>query len=393
MVRRPARASQRDVARLVMLRLAGSLLRRPRPRVSVPESPKVLLIRPDHLGDLVLSTPAVELLRRGLPGAHLTMMVGPWSAEVARRDPMLDEVLVCPFPGFTREPKGSSLAPYDLLWRWSRIVRRGRYDAALLLRFDHWWGAWLAALAGIPVRIGHAVPECRPFLTHALRPPDGLHWVERSLEAARRLLAVAGVDPEGDGSLIGLRFGILQEDRESAERLLSQLDLEMDQPLVAIHPGAGAPIKIWPEDRWIELGWSLAARGARLLVTGSALERPMAERIAAALPNGRALAGKTDLGTLAAIFRRCALVVGTDNGPLHVAVAMGVPTVHLFGPTDPAVFGPWGDPAAHRVVSAPWVEPCGRLDLPKPEARYAPCMEAISAEKVVAECMGLLSSR
>ena len=373
-----------------MLRLGGAMANVSGRAARGPRSdrPRVLLIRPDHLGDVVMTSPAVELLRKALPQARLTMMVGPWSAEVARRDPLLDEVLLCFFPGFSREPKGSPLAPYSLLWRMAGELRRGNYDAVLLLRFDHWWGAWLAALAGTPVRVGHTVPECRPFLTHFIDPPGAGHWVERSLAVARRLLEVWGIPGEVAGYRPGLRFGLREEDERSADRLLAELSLGREQPLVVLHPGSGARIKLWPEERWIGLGWTLAARGARILVTGSPSEARMADRVAAAIPDARSLAGRTDLGALAALFRRCSLVVGTDNGPLHLAVALDVPTVQLFGPTDPVVFGPWGDASRHRVVAARWPgAPCGRLDLEPPAGSYASCMEAIPLEKVAGECI------
>ena len=380
--------------RRTLLEVAGAAVRAAAPRnlrAVRPNGLRLLLIRPDHLGDLLMTSPAVELLRKAQPEARLTMMVGPWGAEVAHRDPLLDEVILCPFPGFTRAPKGSPLGPYRLLWRTARELRRGRYDAALLLRFDHWWGAWLAAQAGIPVRVGRAVRECRPFLTHPVDTPGRDHWVEQSLSMARRLLEIQGVPAEAAAYRTGLRFGLREEDEEEARRLAAELRLESDRPMVAFHPGTGSPLKLWPEDRWIMLGWTLAARGARIVVTGSSGERGAAERIAAAIPDARSLAGRTGLGPLAAVFRRCALVVGTDNGPLHLAVAVDVPTVHIFGPTDPAVFGPWGDASRHRVVAAPWAEaPCGRLDLEPPAGGYASCMEAISVETVAAECVGLL---
>ncbi len=105
------------------------------------------------------------------------------------------------------------------------------------------------------------------------------------------------------------------------------------------------------------------------------------------------LAGRTALGTLAALFRRCSLVVGVDNGPLHLAVAVETPTVHLFGPTDPAVFGPWGDPARHRVVSSSWPgSPCGRLDLQPAGGMPPECMRAIAPERVAAECQRVVSA-
>lgn len=458
----------------------------------LPDRPRVLLVRPDHLGDLLMSAPAVELLRKMLPHAHLTMMVGPWGVEIARRDPLLDEVLTCPFPGFTREPKGSAVAPYRLLWKTARELRRGRYDAVLLLRFDHWWGAWMAALAGTPVRVGHGVPECLPFLTHVVEPvgrgplacgarwcetqtetagrcgggparspspdvggeaapacaalpgagapnahraspgcgmlPTSGHWVEQSLAVAEELLVAWGVggnagfssslgraheglkslpriDSEPAGSLprkefagvprgLGLRFALTEEDEAKARRLVVELGLSTDRPLVAFHPGTGSPLKLWLEERWVGLGRTLASRGAQVVVTGSPAESRGAERIAGAIPDAHSLAGRTDLGSLAALFRRCNVVVGVDSGPLHLAVAVGVSTVHLFGPTDPALFGPWGDPALHRVVKGEWPgAPCGRLDLAPPSGEYAGCMESISLDRVVAECEELLWGR
>ena len=365
-----------------------------------------------------MASPVVELLRKALPEAYLAMMVGPWAAEVARRDPLVDEVVVCPFPGFTRAPGRSPLAPYGLLWRASSELMRESYHAALLLRFDHWWGAWLAAAAGLPLRIGHGVGECAPFLTHALEPPGRVHWVEQGLRTARRLLEVWGMETEaarrspavvvpsrpqrrrGDstahatGLAVGwppLRFGLEEGDEARASSLWSELQLDPARKVVVFHPGAGSPLKHWPERHWIDLGWAMAAKGMQVVVTGSQAESVMARRIAAAVPEGRVLAGRTPLGTLAAILHRCDLVVGVDSGPLHLAVAMETPTVHIFGPSDPAVFGPWGDPAIHRVVASEWPgAPCSRLDLSVPGGGSPPCMEAITPERVALECEEVL---
>ncbi len=361
-----------------------------RGEVEQATSPRVLLIRPDHLGDVLMSTPSVEVLRKALPQAHLAMMVGPWSAEVARRDPLLDEVLVCPFPGFTRVPRGSALGPYRLLSQTAWRLRRGHYDAALVLRFDHWWGAWLAALAGIPVRVGCAVRECAPFLTHPVEPPGRVHWVEQSLRVVERFLEARGIGARGDALRPALRFAPQEEEEQEAGRLWSGLGLRPRRPVVAFHPGTGSALKLWPEERWIALGWYLAGKGAQVVVTGSQAEASAAERIAGAVPDGRSLAGRTALGTLAALFRRCDLVVGVDNGPLHFAVALGVQTVHLFGPTDPAIYGPVGDSVLHRVVAAEFTRPCGRLELNPPRGGAAPCMEGISTERVARECERLL---
>jgi ADP-heptose:LPS heptosyltransferase len=357
-----------------------------------PGTPRLLLIRPDHIGDVILTSPTVEMLREALPDAHLTMMAGPWSADVARRDPLLDELAVCPFPGFARERRASALEPYRLMLSASTELRRRRFDAALLLRFDHWWGAWLTALARIPVRAGYAVAESAPFLTHSVQPSPREHWAERSLQVGKRLLGAWGVNvPEKSFSL---RFGVREKDAREAAHLRNSLGLGAGRRLVILHSGSGAALKLWPEASWVQLGRALAQRDAGIVVTGSTAEAGVVDRIVSQLPAARSLAGKTDLGVLAALFRSSDLVIGVDSGPLHLAVAMDVPSVHLFGPTDPEVFGPWGDARRHRVVTANWPgAPCGRLDLEPLNGESPACMNAITVSQVLAECLSQLGIR
>ena len=367
---------------------AGARLAAKRAPGGVPARPRLLLIRPDHVGDVILTSPAVEVLRKALPEAYVAMMVGPWSREAARGDPLLDEVLVCPFPGFARAPKSSLLAPYRLLWQTAADLRAHRFDAALVLRFDHWWGAWMAALARIPMRVGFATHEVSPFLTHALAPPAPTdHWTDRALAVTARLLEAWHLAVPRHPFPPPLRFQVTEDDEDEADRLFAAVGIEPDASVVALHPGSGSPLKLWIEERWVAVGRIMADGGHRVVVTGSPHEATMAERIVVNIPGAASLAGKTDLDALAAVLRRCRLVVGCDSGALHLAVAVGVPTVHLFGPVDPAVYGPWGSPQRHRVVTGGLPgSPCGRLDLRTPDGSVAQCMAAISVEQVLAAC-------
>ncbi len=353
-------------------------------------SPRVLIIRPDHIGDVLLTSPAIEVLRRELPDAHITMMVGPWSEDVARRDPLVDEVAVCRFPGFTREAPPSLFQPYRLLFSAARSLGEREYDAALIMRFDHWWGAWLAAAAGIPVRVGSCVPECRPFLTHVSEPSEGEHWTSKSISVAIRLLDAWGIrDVQRDAPR--LRFPLLDSEEAAAAGLWRELPIVDGCAVVAVHPGTGAASKLWPAEKWAALGRRLKSRGAAVLVTGSAGESALAEGIAAAIPGAVSLAGRTTIGVLGSVFARCDLVVGVDSGPLHLAVAVGTPSVHLFGPTDPAVYGPWGDSRLHRVVTAGVQgSPCGRLDVLPAGGNSPACMRAIAVDEVERTCLELL---
>src|SRR5207253_843016 len=140
-------ASLQARLRRTLLVALGRALSRPAP-AGLPERPRLLLIRPDHLGDVLLAGPGIGCLRMALPDARLTELVGPWSHEAARRGPPVDAVLTWDFPGFTRRPKRSPPAPYWSLLRLAWRLRGERFDLALVLRPDHWWGALLALVLG-----------------------------------------------------------------------------------------------------------------------------------------------------------------------------------------------------------------------------------------------------
>lgn len=377
----PARAA-RARARLAALRLIGRAYPRPAP---APTAQSVLLIRPDHLGDMLFLTPGLYALRRALPAARITVLAGPWAADVLRDNPDADAVLTCPFPGFERRPKTSFLAPYQRLFAQARSLR-GAYDTAIVLRFDHWWGAWLAAAAGIPQRIGYAWPEVAPFLTRAVPYRPDRHEV---LQNATLLDALA---PGSMEALPSTRFYVAAADRAWAAAWLAGHGA-VDGRLVAIHPGAGAAVKQWPPAAWAEVASALAAQeGVRVLLTGGPGEHALAEAVAAGLtPPVLNAAGQTTLGQLAALYERSAVVLGSDSGPLHLAVAVGTATVHLYGPVSTIKFGPWGDSARQRVLATNWrCAPCDRLDWPAAVLAQHGCMAAITPAAVVAAVRSLI---
>ena len=141
----------------------------------------ILFIRPDHLGDLLFTTPALRALREAFPQARITCLVGPWGEAVVTGNPCIDEVMLCSFPGFTRQPKRSIIEPYVVLGRYARLLREKEFDSAVVLRFDHWWGALLAYLARIPRRLGYDIAEVKPFLTDVVPYVPGRHEVEQNL--------------------------------------------------------------------------------------------------------------------------------------------------------------------------------------------------------------------
>jgi ADP-heptose:LPS heptosyltransferase len=352
----------------------------------------VLLIRPDHLGDVLLASPAATLLQEALPDAQVDWLVGPWSAEIARGAGGTGTVLTLDFPGFGRRPKRSLLEPYRVLAREAVRLRRHSYGAALILRPDHWWGAMLAAAAGIPRRFGFSTPECQPFLTDTLPLPSG-HAVRTNQDLARLAALRLGGAPPDDGAIAAPRYPVADDDAAFAARLLGRSE-PRSGPIVAIHPGSGAPVKNWLPASWAEVCRALrASYGARIVLTGGPGEQALVESIADQLDcPPETLVDATTIGQLAALYARCDLVVGGDSGPLHLAAAVGVPTVRLYGPTDVREFGPWPlvESQVALVAGLP-CQPCRNLLAPPCGVReLPPCMRALDASTVVAAAARLL---
>jgi heptosyltransferase-2/heptosyltransferase-3 len=341
-----------------------------------------LLIRPDHLGDMLLTMPALQALRRAQPKATLFGLAGAWSAPVMAAYPDIDTVLTVPFPGFTRRnKKGWLIMPYVHAWRWAHQIRSLRIETAIVLRPDHWWGGLLAKLAGIPQRVGFDHPDLRPFLTHPvpIREPRE-HVVLQSARLVERW--TGSLTPAN----LRLTFPIDAADREYIDGLLRTAEVGLDRPLVVIHPGAGTPIKRWLPEHWAVVADRLAEHlNAVVIFTGSDQESADINRVRERLRSTSvSLAGDTNVAQLAALYARAVLVLGPDSGPLHLAVAAGAPTLHLFGPADPALFGPWGDPQRQVAINTGIrCQPCNILAWMGDNPDFHPCVRDITPRQVL----------
>jgi len=350
---------------------------------------RVLMVRPDHLGDLLFTGPALALIGRQRPDLDLSLLVGPWSREVAEGLPGEARIETFAFPWFARRPAGSRWEPYLRLWRGARRLR-GRFDLALILRPDDHLSAWMAAMARIPLRLGHDHPHLRPFLTHHLPGEAEAHGAARSLDLAAALIdaqiPTGGWEPR-DHPLV---FQVSEAARRRAGTLMAGASSSL-RP-IAVHPGSGAAVKRWRPDAWAQVLRALMPAEQPLILTGGPGEASLTAELAALLPDRQPLdlAGQTDLGGLAALQAGCCLVLGPDSGPLHLAVAAGTPTVHLYGPASALRFGPWGPPSRHRVVATALdCAPCGRLDWTDLAAH--PCVRDLPPAHVLAAARELLS--
>lgn len=349
-------------------------------------SPRVLVIRPDHVGDLLLTLPAVAALRGALPTAFLAYAAPPGSASVPEHCPHIDETVVVPFPSVGRDSGGGT---------WREALRShaarlaNRFDAALVVRPDDPWSGELAAAASIPVRIGFDMPRTRPFLTDRLPVPRRQHVGLDPFDLADALLARLGAAPTI--RILECSFVPSPEDEAQASRVLADAAAD-DRPIV-LHPGSGWPLKNWPARRWRRVAAELARRWrTRPLVAGTEAEQTLAAQVAEGTPAAN-LAGRLSLGALAAVHRRARLVVTTDSGAVHLAAAMGAPTVALFGPGDPIRFAPFAPPERLRVVRVGLrCSPCGTLEHPPCGAAVDPdCVTGIAVESVLSAAEELLT--
>jgi lipopolysaccharide heptosyltransferase II len=350
----------------------------PLPSVKSPRE-RILIIRPDHLGDVLLTTPALRRLRDAYPTAAIHALVGPWSAEVLANYPEIDLVLTLPFPGFSRGDKTSLRAPYDLAVASARRLRKIKYSSALIFRPDHWWGAMVAQWAGIPRRVGYDLPDTRPFLTDAI-PHQHEHVVSQNARLVERLVGRAQSEP------LTLSFPVDSHERAWVDGYLEEWGVLSQQPIIAIHPGSGTWVKHWGEEKWASVADALAAQlDAAIVFTGGDHELPLAHRILGHMRQPACImVGETRVGSLAALYARASLVLGPDSGPLHLAAAVGTPTVSLFGPADPLEFGSWGSPQKHIMLwSNIGCRPCRILDWGGDAPENHPCVREITVGQVL----------
>lgn len=359
------------------------------------KQPRILLIRPDFLGDLILTTPVLNALKTAVPDAHITMMVGPWSKEVVEHHPAVDQLLLCPFPG-VRGVHKSSLRPL-LLLQVAKFLQHEQYDLAINFRLKSWWISALLYLAGIPRRIGYSSSIGASFLTHALPVRSREHLSVASLIMLSDGLQSLGYPPLADPftpERYPSYFKPTAEDHQWVIQFFREKRIDPAALLIVIHPGAGAAVKQWRSEAWgycaTRLSQTLGDTNAvHFLLTGTESEQTLLEGIARATTARTTMITGITIGQLAAVLQQSHLVLGVDSGPLHLAAALGISTVRIYGPIDPRIFGPWGSQTRHKVITSTHrcsscaAIPCGHLSFPTHELGLHPCVKLVSEQQVL----------
>jgi lipopolysaccharide heptosyltransferase II len=337
---------------------------------------RILVVRTDRVGDVVLSMPAVEALRALFPAAYICMMVAPCCREIVEHSRFLDDFLL-----YDKQSIGRS---FRKAWKFSRELRSRRFDVAFVLHPTI--RAHVSVyFAGIPRRVGYR-KKFSFLLTDTI-----VHTKHRGekheTEYALDLLRAVGLEP----ATYAPHLTVSDDADRRARDLLREAGITSEDTVIVLHPAASCPSKIWPPDYFARAADELIAKyGCKtVVVSGPDGLRQADEVIRRMTREAVNLAGRTTLSTLAGIFKQSELVISNDSGPVHVASAVGAPVISIFGRKQeglsPRRWGPLGNKgvALHKDVGC---EQCRAHNC----SRDFACLKAVTVEDVLTAADALL---
>lgn len=336
---------------------------------------KILVRATNWVGDAVMSLPALRAIRSRFPDAEITVLARPWVADLYARESWCSRIL--PYTA------GRGLHDMAGKFRAAAELRRERFDCAILLQ-NAFEAAALVWLARIPVRIGYDRDGRGPLLTRAVKVPKPgetpVHQRYYYLELLRRAGLIERV-PEVDA----IRLEGADGAGEAGRPLL-------EGAVVGVSPGAAyGSAKRWLPERFAESAVKLAREfGGGVAVFGTRDERPLCEQVTALIAAqgvaARNFAGDTSLRQFIEMAAACRVFLTNDSGSMHIASALGVPTVAIFGATDHVATGPTG-PLARIVREPVECSPCLLRECPIDHC----CMTRVPADRVVTEALRVAS--
>lgn len=344
---------------------------------------RLLCVRLDGMGDVIMTSPALRALKESLPGVRLTLLASSAGAQAGRLIPEVDDVLAYDPPwmkatGERGENRGDRAVIEGL--------RRRRFDAAVIFTVysqSPLPAALLCFLAGVPRRLAHCRENPYALLTHWVRETEPERGVRHEVQRQLDLVAAVQCRPSDtrlrlsvdDAARRGLAEAFLRAGRASREEYL------------VVHPGATAPSRRYPPERFAEVLSGLRGRSRLgIVLSGSASERPLADKVRR-LSGAPALnlAGRLSLAELAALLQGARLVISNNTSAAHIAAAVGTPVVDLYALTNPQ-HTPWRVPSRVLFHDVP-CRYCYRSVCPE---GHHDCLEKVRPQEVVAAALELL---
>ena len=337
---------------------------------------RICIFATSGIGNLIMLTPMIRTLRSGIPDARITVVVSPNGAkDVLEGGDLVDEVVVLDRKRKFKKirddwPDLAIAAIQGGLMRAKRAFRSGAIYR-LGYRYDH----------GEKLDTGF-------LFTHTVPLDNSKHEVEQGLDLIRQL---------GIPEIRKLYMHIDHEDRSIAGKMLQEAGVQEGDTLIGIHVGPADPEqgwRCWPINRFAHLGDVITTNyNAKVTIVGGPAEVQIANEVATSMERKPiVLAGRTTLRQTAAVIEKCRLFVSSDTGPMHVAAAVGIPVIGIFGPTSPSKHGPYGDNCFVIESDMP-CRPCHEPHNPKPECESFDCLKAITVDMVMDTVVRILDTR
>jgi len=339
---------------------------------------RILIVRTDRIGDVLLSTPVIKALRDAYPNAYIAMMVSPYAKDIIDSNLYLDEVIIY--------DKDSQHKKWRRSIKFALSLKKKKFDLAIVLHPTNRVHL-VTFFAGIPKRVGY--DRKMGFLLTDRRKHSKQLGEKHELEYSLDLVRYLGIEPKDKSLFMPIR----PESEKWVDELFKIEGIKRTDKLLAIHPGASCPSKIWPIERFAETADRLTEKYSfKVLVIAGPKDMHAAQEV---LKNMRHpalnLAGKISVSQLASVLKRCQLFISNDSGPVHIASAVGTPVVSIFGRNQkglsPLRWGPVGerDKILHKEVGC--IE-CLAHNCIKDFA----CLKAITIDDVVVAADAILKS-
>lgn len=330
---------------------------------------RILIARTDRIGDVLLSTPVIKALRDEYPTAYLAMVVSPYAKDIIEGNPYVDEAIIYDKDALHKSWRRSM--------RFARNLRKKRFDVAIILHPINRMHL-IAFFSGIKRRIGYN-RKLGFLLTDRVEHTKQLgerHELEYSLD----LLKPLGIEPKDKSTFMPVK----NESEEWAKRLFAQEGIKGTDRLLAINPGASCPSKIWPPQRFSEVADRLTEKyGFKVLLVGGSKDLTVAVQVYRNMHKPAInLVGLTSVSQLASILKCCNLFISNDSGPVHIACALNIPVISIFGRSQkglsPRRWGPRGE-NAHVIHKSVGCVECLAHNCVKGFA----CLKAVSVSDVL----------
>ncbi len=346
---------------------------------------RILCVRLDNLGDVLMTTPALRAVRESCPEARITLLTSPSGIAAAPHLDAIDDAIAFDAPWVKHDGADDHAADLDMV---ARLADR-RFDAAIIFTVftqSPLPAALICRLAGIRLRLAHARENPYRLLSDWVPEPDSAQSARHEVRRQLDLVASIGFSTRNEH----LGFRVDATDRQRADAILEAAGIGPGRQFVIVHPGASAASRRYPAGQFGVAAAAIASRtGLGIVLTGSAGEAPLVEATGAGMGGGAAasLAGRLTLGELAAVIDRAEIVVTNNSGPAHLAAALATPVVDLYALTNPQ-HTPWRVP--HRILNVDVdCKYCFRSVCPRGDQA---CLTGVGPEEVADAAIELLDA-